>query len=192
MTKTKQGLLIVISGPSGAGKGTVLSSLLKGCEDTVISVSATTRKPREGEKNGQNYYFLSREEFEELIRSDGILEYAEYCGNLYGTPRRHVEERLQMGINVILEIEVQGAAQVVEKCKGAVTIFLMPPSLAELEARLRGRGTEAEEVIQKRVAAAQQELLAAPNYDYIIINDEVEKAAAEINALITAEKQKLH
>jgi guanylate kinase len=185
-------LLIVISGPSGAGKGTVLSSLLKGCEDTVISVSATTRKPREGEKNGQNYYFLSREEFEELIRSDGILEYAEYCGNLYGTPRRHVEERLQMGINVILEIEVQGAAQVVEKCKGAVTIFLMPPSLAELEARLRGRGTEAEEVIQKRVAAAQQELLAAPNYDYIIINDEVEKAAAEINALITAEKQKLH
>lgn len=182
-----KGLLIVVSGPSGCGKGTILAEILKD-ENFYYSVSATTRSPRPGEVDGVNYHFLKKEQFEELIENGGMLEYASYCGNYYGTPERHVRENLEAGKNVILEIEVQGAMRIKEKCPDAVFVFIMPPSVKELRRRLNKRGTETEDVIEKRVAQASEEIRQADKYDYIMVNGELEKAIDDLKAIITAEK----
>ena len=181
-----EGRLIVLSGPSGCGKGTMIEQILKD-GGYMVSVSATTRAPRTGETNGVNYHFLSREEFEQRIAGDGLLEYAEYCGNYYGTPRREVEVALAEGRNVILEIEVQGALQVKKRFPEAVLIFTIPPSIDELRRRLHKRGTETEEIIEKRIARALDELPIAKQYDYIILNDALEDAVRDFFAVMRAE-----
>ncbi|MFD7521363.1 guanylate kinase [Paenibacillus chitinolyticus] len=182
-----RGILIVLSGPSGVGKGTVCSALRKLSPELVYSVSATTRKPREGEVEGVNYFFKSKDQFEQLIASDEMLEYAEYVGNYYGTPRRFVEETLASGKDVILEIEVQGALKVKEKFPEATFIFLIPPSLAELENRIVTRGTETNDIIRSRMSVAVDEIRLMRHYDYGIVNDEVHKACSKIQAILTAE-----
>ena len=187
MNKTKEGLLIVLSGPSGSGKGTIIKSLLEQRRDTVLSISMTTRDPRFGEREGVHYFFRTREEFEQTIANDGFLEYAEYNGNYYGTPIAPIQRWLYEGKNVILEIEVQGAEKVMDKRQDLVSIFLAVPSMEELERRLRGRGTETDEVIERRLAAAKQELTRVPRYQYVVLNDEVEQAVARINTIIDAE-----
>lgn len=184
-----KGMLIIVSGPSGCGKGTVLAEILKS-DRIFYSVSATTRSPRPGETDGVNYYFLTKEKFEKLIEEDGMLEYASYCGNYYGTPKRPVEEMLEQGKHVILEIEVQGAMKVMEKCPEAVFVFILPPSLKELERRLNKRGTEAEDVIKKRLSEAAGEIKQAYKYDYAVINGELEKAVDDLKAIIRAEELK--
>lgn len=189
MKKMNKGLLIVVSGPSGCGKGTVLAEIIK--EDNFYySVSATTRAPREGEVNGVQYHFMTKEAFEDLIKNDGVLEYAQYCDNYYGTPKQAVEDMRNQGKNVILEIEVQGAMKVMEKCKDAVFIFILPPSLKELERRLRKRGTETEEKIVKRLGEAADEIRCAEKYDYLIVNGPLEEAVADLKAVIKAETLK--
>ena len=187
MNKTKEGLLIVLSGPSGSGKGTIIKSLLEQRRDTVLSISMTTRDPRFGEQEGVHYFFRTREEFEQTIANDGFLEYAEYNGNYYGTPIAPIQRWLYEGKNVILEIEVQGAEKVMDKRKDLVSIFLAVPSIKELERRLRGRGPETDEVIERRLAAAKQELTRVPHYQYVVLNDEVEQAVTRINTIIDAE-----
>lgn len=187
MNKNKEGMLIVLSGPSGSGKGTIIKSLLEQRKDTVLSISMTTRDPRFGEQEGVHYFFRTREEFEQTIANDGFLEYAEYNGNYYGTPIAPIQRWLYEGKNVILEIEVQGAEKVMDKREDLVSIFLAVPSMEELEHRLRGRGTETEEVIGRRLAAAQRELTRAFRYQYVVLNDEVERAVARISAIIDAE-----
>ncbi len=182
-----KGLLFVVSGPSGCGKGTLLAEILKN-DNIFYSVSATTRSPRPGETDGINYYFLTKEKFEELINNNGMLEYAEYCGNYYGTPRKPVEDMLAEGRHVILEIEVQGAMKVMEKCPDAVFVFILPPSLKELRRRLNKRGTETEEVIEKRLGEAAGEIRQAYKYDYTLINGELSKAVDDMKAIIRAEE----
>lgn len=184
-----KGMLIVVSGPSGCGKGTVLAEILKS-DRIFYSVSATTRSPRPGETDGVNYYFLTKEKFEKLIEEDGMLEYASYCGNYYGTPKKPVEDMLEQGKHVILEIEVQGAMKVMEKCPEAVFVFILPPSLKELERRLNKRGTEAEDVIKKRLSEAAGEIKQAYKYKYTVINGELEKAVDDLKAIIRAEELK--
>ncbi|MDN5293558.1 MAG: guanylate kinase [Eubacteriales bacterium] len=183
-----EGLLIVVSGPSAAGKGTVCRELLNCQPDLVFSVSATTRPPRPGEVDGKNYYFISREEFERMVAAGEMLEWAEVYGNFYGTPRKAVVEWLDQGRDVLLEIDIQGARQVRRQFPRGVFIFLMPPSLAELERRIRERGTETEEAVQRRLASAAAEIAACREYDYVVVNDRVEDAVAKIRAIITAEK----
>lgn len=187
MMKSK-GKLVVLSGPSGAGKSTVIGKLLEKRDDISFSVSATTRSPRPGETDGVNYYFKTREEFADMVDKGAFLEHAEYAGNCYGTPRGPVEELLDTGRTVILDIEVQGAFQVKEAMPEAVMVFLAPPSLAELERRLRGRATDAEEKIRIRLETARREYALAGKYDYIVINDIADHAASELDAIITAEK----
>ncbi|MGN0612771.1 MAG: guanylate kinase [Porcipelethomonas sp.] len=184
-----RGRMIVVSAPSGCGKGTILAEILKD-DSFYYSVSATTRKPREGEIDGVNYHFISNEEFEKLIAEGGMLEYAKYCDNYYGTPRKILEEKMDEGIDVILEIEVQGAMKVREKCPDAVFIFIVPPSVAELERRLRKRGTETDDVIAKRVAQAAGEIGLAENYDYIVVNAALEDAVEDFKTVVKAEKMK--
>lgn len=188
---TNKGLLIVFSGPSGAGKDTILNSLLKKNPNLRLSISATTRAPRAGEEDGKDYYFVTRERFESMLANDEMLESAQYCGNYYGTPSAPINKWLSEGYDVILEIEVQGGAQIKEKCPDCVSVFILPPSLAVLEQRLRNRKTENEETIQKRLTTAHREILQANHYDYAIINDTVEKAVDDINAIICAEKHRL-
>lgn len=184
-----KGTLFIVSGPSGCGKGTILAEILK--QDNVYySVSATTRTPRPGEINGVNYHFLSKDEFEKLIENGGMLEYANYCGNYYGTPKKPVEDMLAEGKNVILEIEVQGALKVMEKCPEAVSVFILPPSLKELRRRLHKRGTETEEVIEKRIGEAAGEIRKAVNYDYVMINGELEIAVSDLLSIINSQKLK--
>lgn len=187
-TDAEKGLLIVFSGPSGCGKGTLVSEILKRRDDTVLSVSVTTRAPREGEIDGVHYYFITNEQFERMIAEDALLEYARYSGNYYGTPRAAVENQLRAGRNVILEIEVQGAMQVMSNCDEYVSVFLTVPSMEELERRLRGRGTEEESRIQARLNAAAFELSHIDRYQYTILNDEVDAAAERFNTIIETEK----
>lgn len=182
-----KGLLIVVSAPSGCGKGTILSEVLKN-DSFFYSVSATTRAPREGEVNGVNYHFLTKEKFEELIASDGMLEYAQYCGNYYGTPRKAVFDKLEEGKDVILEIEVQGAMKIKERCPEAMFVFILPPSLGTLKERLLKRGTETMEVIEKRVGEAAREIEAAYKYDYVIVNDDLQTAVDDFITAVKAEK----
>lgn len=185
-----RGMLIVFSGPAGTGKGTVCKEFLKRNPDSVLSVSATTRLPRPGETDGKEYFFVSREEFEETIKKDGFLEYACFCDNYYGTPKKAVDEKLENGFNVILEIEVQGAMQIKEKVPEAVFVFISPPSKKVLRERIEGRGTETPEVINKRMTLAENELKQIVNYDYLIVNDEVEKAVKSFEDIVNAERLK--
>lgn len=183
-----KGLLIILSGPSGAGKSTVISRLVKARGDIRFSVSATTRAPRPGEVDGCDYYFKSREEFAQMVAADAFLEHAEYVGNCYGTPAAPVDADLGEGFNVLLDIEVQGAAQIMEKRPDAVSVFLCPPSLEELEKRLRKRGTDSEDKILGRLETARREYEQLSRYSYIVINDDADTAAGELNAIITAER----
>jgi guanylate kinase len=174
------GKLFVISGSSGVGKGTVIKEFLKKHSEFKLSVSCTTRKPRDGEINGMHYFFVSNEEFEQMINNNEFLEYACYSGNYYGTNNKFVDEKIASGKSVLLEIELQGALQVMEKRPDAVTIFIKPPTFEELENRLRGRHTETEEAIQKRLVAAHEELNNIDKFHYVIENDKVEKAVDEL------------
>ena len=183
----EKGKLIVISGPSGAGKSTVVFKAIEGREDVCFSTSVTTRKPRPGEVDGREYFFVDPDRFKEMVENDELLEHAEYVANSYGTPRAYVEEKLDAGLNVLLDIEVQGARQIREKKPDAVMIFIVPPSLEELEKRLKGRGTDTERAIEARLIRARQEYQEADFYDYLIINDDADKAAKELSAIILAE-----
>ena len=183
-----KGLLLVFSGPSGVGKGTVLKEYLKKHPHPAFSVSATTRKPRTGEIHGQHYFFLSREEFELLVENGGLLEHAQFAGNCYGTPREAVEQNLEKGIDVVLEIEVQGALQVKQKCPDALLVFVMPPSFEELRRRLTDRGTEDGATVERRLANAAREMEAAKHYDYIVVNQTVEDAADQLEQIVCAAK----
>lgn len=185
----KQGILLIISGPSGAGKGTVVEQLCRE-DDFSLSISATTRKPREYEKDGVHYFFHTKEEFERMRDRSELLEWAEFCGNYYGTPRKYVTEQLMAGRNVILEIEVQGALQVKEIYPDGVLIFLVPPNLEELGNRLTKRGTEDKETINRRLRRALEEMELVERYDYLVINDTVAQAAEDIFTIVAAEKMK--
>lgn len=178
------GKLAVISGFSGAGKGTVVKKLMEGREGYVLSVSMTTRSPRPGEQDGREYFFVSDEKFESMIQSDGFLEHAGFTGHYYGTPRAWVEENLQAGRDVLLEIEVQGAMQIRERFPGAILVFVTPPSAAELEARLEGRGTEDYETVTRRLNRAIEEADSISDYPYLVINDEVDACARSLHAII--------
>ena len=184
---SERGKLIVISGPSGAGKSTVVSQAMEGRNDFCFSTSVTTRAPRPGEVDGREYFFITPERFSDMVENGELLEHAEYVSHSYGTPRAFVEKQLDAGMNVILDIEVQGARQVHEKMPEAVMIFIVPPTLEELERRLVNRGTDTAEAIKGRLARARQEYKEADIYSYIIINDEIDVAAKEFAAIITAE-----
>ncbi len=188
---SKKGLLIVISGPSGAGKGTIVSRILEIKDDIEVSVSCTTRTARKGEVDGINYFFITDEQFDKKIDEDGFLEYAEFVNNKYGTPKDKVIGSLNSGTDIILEIEVIGAEEVRKKHEDAVLIFVAPPSMDELEKRLVNRGTETEEQSKKRLAKAKHELGLMPNYNYVVINDDVDKAANTIIDIINAEKHRV-
>lgn len=184
----KRGLLIVVSGASGTGKGTVVNRLLEMLPAVSYSVSATTRAPRVGEKDGVNYYFLTKEKFEEMIKADGFLEWANVYGNYYGTPLAKIEEKLAAGKDVLLEIDTQGALNVMKKYSEGVFIFLLPPSIEELAKRIRHRGTETEEALKKRLDSAKAEIAIGKSYGYAVVNDEVDRAARRIEAIMAAER----
>ena len=184
--KKERGQLIVLSGPSGVGKSTVIAELFAQRSNIYFSVSYTTRQPRVGEQDGVNYNFVSREEFERMIADDELLEYAEYVDNYYGTSMKLIQEKLDAGIDVLLDIEVQGAAKVRTRCPDALFIFIIPPSFEELSRRLHPRNTDSEEVIAGRLAKARQEFREIPKYDYLVINDKVANAVHEIEAILTA------
>ena len=183
-----RGNLIVISGPSGAGKSTVVNKAIAGRNDICFSTSVTTRKPRPGEIDGREYFFVEPDDFKTMVEEGKLLEHAEYVANSYGTPKAFVEEKLNEGINVLLDIEVQGAAQINEKMPDCVKVFIIPPSLEELERRLVSRNTDTPRAIEARLIRARQEYGMADFYDYIIINDDADAAAAELSAIITAQK----
>ena len=184
--KKEKGQLIVLSGPSGVGKSTVIAELLSQRDNIYFSVSYTTRQPRVGEQDGVNYCFVSREEFEGMIARNELLEYAEYVNNYYGTSLKAIQERLDAGIDVLLDIEVQGAAKVRTRCPEAIFIFIIPPSFEELSRRLHRRNTDSEDVIAGRLEKAKVEFREIPNYDYLVINDKVADAGGEIEAILTA------
>ena len=187
MNDMKKGKTFIISGPSGVGKSTVLSALLEKRSNVYFSVSATTRDPRPGELDGIHYHFMDVDSFRKWIAMDQFLEYAEYVGNFYGTPKRFVDEAMEQGKDVILDIEVQGAIQVTSKRPDTVRIFIAPPSWSELERRLTERGTDSKDKIQKRLLRAKVEFQTAHTYDYFVINDTVENAVKELDSIMTAE-----
>lgn len=182
-----KGKTFIVSGPSGVGKSTVLNALFTKHDNLYFSVSATTRAPREGEVNGVHYHFIGADDFRKKIEEDAFLEYAEYVGNFYGTPKKYVDEAMDEGRDVILDIEIQGAQQVCQKRPETVRIFIAPPSWEELERRLTARGTDTPEKVQKRLLRAKVELQTADSYDYFVINDTVEKAVEELEAILCAE-----
>ena len=188
MNNKGRGLLIVISGPSGAGKGTICKSFLERNPEVAISVSATTRSPRKGEVEGVNYYFMSKEEFKGKIEDNDFLEYAEVYDNFYGTPKSNVEELLEGGKDVILEIDIQGALKVKENTEEGVFIFILPPSMEELKARIIKRGSDTPESLMKRFKSAYKEINFISRYNYAVVNDEVETAVEKLEAIISAEK----
>lgn len=189
MNKIKtHGQLIVISGPSGCGKDTVVKEVLKTNPNAWLSVSCTSRKPRPGEVNGKDYFFLSRDEFEKKIADGDLLEYAEYAENYYGTPKDIIVEKINQGIDVILVIEIQGALKIKEILKETIFVFILPPTIKELRRRLEGRKTETKEVMMKRFKTAYKEINEVNKYNYVVINDVVEDAATKVNAIITSEK----
>lgn len=179
-----KGILMVLSGFSGAGKGTLVKALLKKYDNYALSISMTTRAPREGERDGVEYFFTDREHFEETIEQNGLIEYASYCDNYYGTPRAYVEEQMAAGKNVILEIEIQGALKIKEKYPESLLVFVTPPSAEELKRRLEKRGTESPEVIAKRLARAVEESEGIEAYDYIVVNDDLDTCVKEIHQLV--------
>ena len=184
--KKEKGQLMVLSGPSGVGKSTVIAELIGQRDNIYFSVSYTTRQPRVGEQDGVNYNFVDRAEFERMIAADELLEYAEYVNNYYGTSLKAIQDRLDAGIDVLLDIEVQGAAKVRSRCPGALFIFIIPPSFEELSRRLHRRNTDSEDVIAGRLEKARVEFQEIPHYDYLVINDKVSGAVAEIEAILTA------
>jgi guanylate kinase len=185
-----KGVLTVVSGFSGAGKGTVMKRLIQKYDDYALSISVTTRNPREGERDGIEYFFKTKEEVEAMIENDEFLEYARYVDNYYGTPRFYVEEMLAKGKNVILEIEIQGAMQIKAKNQEAVLVFVTPPSFEELRNRLIGRGTETADVIESRLRRASEEAEGMPSYDYILVNDQVEDCVDRLHQIILSERAK--
>ena len=184
-----KGVLLIVSGLSGAGKGTICKRIMEKYPDYELSISATTRDPRPGEVDGREYFFITKEEFEERIRNDQLLEYAKYVDNYYGTPKDWVLAQMEQGKNVILEIELQGAFQVRDKIPEAVLIFIMPPDMEELERRLRGRGSETEEQIKKRLLRAMEEIEYVDQYDYVIVNEEVEKSVEMLHTIVLNVKE---
>lgn len=187
----RKGILLVVSGPSGAGKGTICKALLNKNDQIKLSVSATTRKPRNGEVHGVNYFFIEKEEFAKMIENGEFLEYAQIYDNFYGTPKAAIIECLEKGQDVILEIEMQGARQIKEVYPEGVFIFVLPPSLEELKSRIVGRGTETQEEIEKRFSCAFEEINQIVNYDYFIVNEDIEKSVSDVEAIICAEKNKV-
>lgn len=185
----QKGILIVLSGFSGAGKGTVVKTLLQKYDNYALSISMTTRAPRQGERDGVEYFFTTREKFEETIVNNGLIEYALYCGNYYGTPSAYVEEQLAAGKNVILEIEIQGALKIQEKFPESLLLFVTPPSVSELKRRLEGRGTESPEVVAQRLSRASEESEGIAAYDYIVVNDDLEVCVEEIHRLVDAARR---
>lgn len=183
------GILMVLSGFSGAGKGTLVKELLKKYDNYALSISMTTRAPREGERHGVEYFFTDKQHFEEIINQNGLIEHASYCGNYYGTPRAYVEEQMAAGRNVILEIEIQGALKIKEKFPESLLIFVTPPSAGELKRRLEKRGTESAEVISQRLARAVEESEGIEAYDYIVINDDLEACVEEIHRLVDVSRR---
>ena len=189
MLKTKkQGLLIVLSGPSGCGKNTIINKVMENNKNIWLSISCTSREPRGEEKNGVNYYFLSREEFEQEIKNDEFLEYAEYSKNYYGTPKKYIKEKIDQGIDVILEIEIEGATSIKKLIPEAIFIFIMPPSLKTLVKRLKKRGTESNDKIIKRFHEAYKEINEVTKYNYVVVNDEIDDTVDKIEAILKAEK----
>lgn len=182
-----KGILVVVSGFSGAGKGTVMKELLRRYENYALSVSVTTRKPRPGEEDGREYFFRTKEQFEKLIREDALIEYARYVENYYGTPRSYVEEKLSEGKDVILEIEIQGAMKVKEKIPEALLVFITPPSVEELKNRLEGRGTETADVIASRMSRAGEEAEGMDAYDYLVVNDDLDECVERMHQIIMSE-----
>ena len=183
----RKGKTFIVSGPSGVGKSTVLSALLEQQKNLYFSVSATTRDPRPGEEDGKQYHFINPDIFHKMIGEDEFLEYAEYVGNFYGTPKKYVDAAMAMGQDVILDIEIQGARQVHEKMPEAISVFIMPPSMTELRRRLEGRGTDTQEAIDARIARARQEIQEADFYNSLIVNEDVDQAADQFRAILSAE-----
>ena len=186
----KRGILFVLSGPSGTGKDSILRELKKDRNDFVVSISCTTRQPRLGEVNGKDYYFLGKSEFMEMVKAGKMLEWAKFCDNYYGTPKEKLNELLASGMNVILEIEVQGAKQVIENSPDAVSVFVLPPSIEVLKQRLQKRALDSHEDIGKRVSEAEREIPLAYEYDYTIVNDDLKRCASDISKIIDAENMK--
>lgn len=186
-----RGILVVLSGFSGAGKGTIMKRLMEKYDDYALSISVTTRPPREGEQDGREYFFRTRREFEELIAQDALIEYAQYVGNYYGTPRAYVEEQLRSGRDVILEIEIQGALKVKERFPDTLLLFVTPPSARELEERLKMRGTESADTIRERICRAKEEAREMPGYDHLLVNDDLEECVDTMHQVIRSEHRRV-